>query len=104
MPLGKGQALREAGEIEAKRNHHQIGSDIQRHLHWQHAVEEQTQATDQADQRTRNYIAADAAEVVGKVQREILMAHPAHCTVCVLNTLNDTAAHADAMHAAEQDR
>ena len=69
--FGEGQRTCDPGQVNTKRDHHQVGRDIQNHLHRQGLVEQQTQAAQRAHQGAVSLLAtledlkpADLADVV----------------------------------------
>ena len=93
--LGKRQCLRDADQVEAEGNEHQIGQHIKRDTHRQLAGERQAQPAERTGNGAGRRVADNAAAVVGQMQDETR--RTAH-----RQRTDNPAAHANAMRTAQQ--
>jgi predicted transcriptional regulator len=93
--LQPGQGLRQAEQVDAHGDQHQLGEQIEPGLQTAQAAD---RLSEQPGDKARGGVTGDAAEVVGEMDRD------RRCTLRALHAqcADDAAAHAGAMAAAEQ--
>ena len=96
--LDEGSRPGYSNQVKPHRQQHQVGRNIKRHLHRQRLIQQQAQATQGAHDRACQHVTGQASEIVGQMQGQgrLLLRQMRR------KRSDDTAAHANAMRAAQQ--